>query len=688
MTYIKMDFPDEYLSKMWEEYDFDRAEKKIKKWQKDLTLAILGKRQDNAKYLSEKIVNSMEARYLAVREVSEINTPAVGVDGVRWVTSVDKMNAVFSLSSKDYKAKNYKRFVITDTKTLKERRVNIPAMQDRAMQILQMYALNPIEEATGDKKSFAYRKGRSALDAHALIMHALIEKNAPQYVVICDVKSYYDSISHDWLLKNIPMNKHVLYQFLKAGIVFNNELFPPEETGISLGCNISTILGNMTLDGIQLMLYDLQEGKEKIDYYDGYAIRFADDILITARTFESANLFLNKVKEFVNVRGLKLSDEKTYITTVNQGFDFLSRHYYKDHNIVRCKPSDKAVTKLESDLMMLINSQKKWSQKKLIDTINHKLSGWATYHRVEESLVEFKHIDNVVTALLIKLMKETHPKTAMGVLTKKYWYLDDRNRQVFALKTDRNVKLMKLEDVVLVNHKRLNTNMNVYLDEDYFKDRNINQDIQKVSNKYKTIWERQDGKCYYCDSPIKINQYKRIVVKNLTVNDDTIRNMAYVHEYCVNSDTTYINIDNANITGVDINELISGINDIDILKAQTQNSKYSKLYEYFARCTKSVFCISFSELEKIIGCKLCKSLYETESYWRAKGKNLISNCWLRNGYKIKRIFLKEKKITFVRAKKQLSKIEVPEKLLSSSIPKPAKDEIERFFDYIIDKYGL
>lgn len=679
-------FPEDTLSKLWDEYDFKLAEEKVIKWQKELTKAVLTKNEEKIKTISIKITTSLEARYLAVREVSEINTPAVGVDGIRWVTSAEKMQAVFDLKRDDYKAKNYKRFVITDIKSQKERRINIPAMQDRAMQILQMYALSPISEATADRKSFAYRKGRSALDVHALIMHTFIEKNPPKYVVICDVKSYYDTISHEWLLNNIPMNKHVLYQFLKSGIVFNNELFPPEENGISLGWNISTILGNMTLDGLQYLLYNLQD-KDNMDYYDGYVIRYADDILITARTEESAKCFLEKVKHFINERGLRLSEEKTYITTIDNGFDFLSRHYYRENNIIRCKPSNLAVIKFESDLTTLINSKKRWTQKKLIDTINAKLNGWATYHRVEESLEAFKHIDNVITALLLRLMKETHPKTAVAVLTKKYWYLDNMKRQIFALPINRNIKIIKLEDVILVNHKRLNTSKNIYLDEEYFKERNVNQDIQKVSNKYKKIWEQQEGKCYYCDNPIKINHRKKVITKNLTLKDNTIRNMAYVHEYCVNSETTYINIEN-NVTGVNIDDIISSINDIGILKVQTQNSKYSNLYEYFAKCEKQTFCIKFSKLEEIIGCKLCKSLYEKESYWFVKGKNLISNSWIRNGYKVKRVFLSEKKVTFIRAKKQLSKINIPDEILSSNIPKAAKDEIERFFDYIIDKYGL
>lgn len=134
-----------------------------------------------------------------------------------------------------------------------------------------------------------------------------------QTVFWCVIKSYCDSISHEWLLDNIPMDKQVLKEFLKAGIIFNNELFPTD-VGISLGCNISTILGNMTLDGLQQLFYNLQD-KENMDYYDGYVLRFADDILVTARTKDKAELYLNMIEEFAQERGLEISKNKTYITT-------------------------------------------------------------------------------------------------------------------------------------------------------------------------------------------------------------------------------------------------------------------------------------------------------------------------------------------------------------------------------------
>ena len=402
ITSNTINFPDEVLSEMWNTIDWNLTESKVLKWQKQLSVAAFKNNKDQIKKLRIRIVSSIEAKTLAVRKVSEVLKSSPGIDNVRWIKSSDKMRAAISLSPYNYKCKPFKRFVITDARSSKERRVGIPSMYDRAMQVLYCYALETISEATADRKSFAFRKGRSALDAHALIMDLLKEPNAPEWFLICDVQSCYDSISHKWLIENIPMNKHVLKEFLQAGFVFNNEIFPID-TGISLGCNISPILGNMTLDGVQKLLYDLQEDQSHIDFLDGYAVRFADDICIAARSRETAESYLNVLKSFLAARGLTISPNKTFIKHISSGFDFLSRFYCRIDGHIYCIPSEKAVKNFEKDLEdLILNPETKWSQKKLIQSINAKLHGWASYHRVEESMEIFKHIDVLVSFQFIR----------------------------------------------------------------------------------------------------------------------------------------------------------------------------------------------------------------------------------------------------------------------------------------------
>lgn len=106
------------------------------------------------------------------------------------------------------------------------------------MQILYSFALDPVAESTADKKSFFARKGRSPLDPNAHLLHDLTMENAPTWVVIADVQTFYATVAHDWLIENIPMDKTVLRKFLKAGMVRNGELFPTDK-GMSMASALS-----------------------------------------------------------------------------------------------------------------------------------------------------------------------------------------------------------------------------------------------------------------------------------------------------------------------------------------------------------------------------------------------------------------------------------------------------------------
>lgn len=167
------------------------------------------------------------------------------------------MRAAINLNNGTYKAKELKYFAFKDTKTGKERKCGIPTCYDRAMQVLYSFSLEAISEATADRKSFAFRKCRSPQLAHAFIYDSLTDTDAADWILITDIEAYYDTISHKWLMDNIPVKKSILKEFIHSNCNFNGTLFEKEE-GISLGSNLSTILGNMVLDGLQLYLYNLQ----------------------------------------------------------------------------------------------------------------------------------------------------------------------------------------------------------------------------------------------------------------------------------------------------------------------------------------------------------------------------------------------------------------------------------------------
>jgi RNA-directed DNA polymerase len=123
-------------------------------------------------------------------------------------------------------------------------------MYDRAMQALYALALSPVAEATADICSFGFMTYRSTQDACQYVFICLSKKDSAQWVLEGDIKGCFDNISHEWLLDNIPMDKAILKQFLKAGYVYNRHL-NPTKPGTPQGAIISLVLANMTLDGME-----------------------------------------------------------------------------------------------------------------------------------------------------------------------------------------------------------------------------------------------------------------------------------------------------------------------------------------------------------------------------------------------------------------------------------------------------
>ena len=387
-------------------YDLlDQLEDELLEYQRSLARVAFAGHWGHVAELQKKLVRSLAAKALAVRHVVQ-NDSEPGIDGVRWQTDGEKMRAALSLTSKGYHARPYRRFLLQDGD--KERRINVPTAYDKAMQALYAFSLDPVAESTADKKSFAFRKGRSIYDAHACLCRALEGTGAPEWIVRADVRACYDSLSQEWLLAHIPMDRKVLREFLKAGVAFGGELFPTE-VGISQGASLSPILGNMALDGLQAYLYEQLYPNRSPDYGGGDLTRVADDMIITARSRAQAELILELLEQFLAARGLKLNWDKTYISKVSMGFEFLSRWYRREDSVLVVRPSDQAVKRFENSLESFILGHK-GSQQTLIERLNRKLNGWGSYHRVTDAFDAFRRIDSCVQALLIKKMRQLHPK--------------------------------------------------------------------------------------------------------------------------------------------------------------------------------------------------------------------------------------------------------------------------------------
>ena len=324
------------LEHQWKSIDWKKAEAEVNRLQARIAKATQEKKWNTVKRLQYLLTHSYYAKALAVRKVTTNKgkkTP--GVDGELWSTPVSKMRGVLTLTDKGYKAKPLRRVFIEKKGKKAKRPLGIPCMYDRAMQALYALALDPVSETTADPKSFGFRKGRCAQDACEYIFTALSRSFSPQWVLEGDIKGCFDHISHDWLIEHIPMDKSVLKQFLKAGFIFERELFPTDE-GTPQGGVISPILANMALDGMQKVLSDRfhtnRLGKVDLRFKNAHKVslvRYADDFIVTAATKEIAEEAKEIIRDFLQTRGLELSEENMVITHIDDGFDMLGWTFRK-----------------------------------------------------------------------------------------------------------------------------------------------------------------------------------------------------------------------------------------------------------------------------------------------------------------------------------------------------------------------
>src|SRR5712691_10164091 len=444
----------------WHDIDWHAANQNVRRLQARIVQATKEKRWGKVKVLQRLLTHSFSGKVLAVRRVTENqgkNTP--GVDKVTWNTPQKKLNAIYSLRQRDYHPQPLRR-VFIPKKSGQKRGLGIPAMKCRAMQALYLLALDPIAETTADPNSYGFRPGRSTADAIEQCFCMLAKRKSPQWILEGDIKGCFDAISHAWLLTHIPMEKAMLKKWLKAGYIDRQVLYPTKE-GTPQGGICSPVLANMTLDGLEKLLWETfpHNTKRGGKYYNTQVnfIRYADDFIITGRSKELLEQEVKPlVKQFMRERGLLLSPEKTVITHIEEGFDFLGQNVRKykagkRHKLL-IKPSKKNVHSFLEKIRDIVRANKALSAGKLIIKLNPIIRGWALYHRHVVSKETFSKVDDEIYRAVRRWMKRRHPRKADEWIAKKYFKTIAGNNWVFYGTTEEQTHY--LTDAVHVPIKR------------------------------------------------------------------------------------------------------------------------------------------------------------------------------------------------------------------------------------------
>jgi len=522
----------------WTAINWRQAHQNVRRLQARIVKATQAGRWGKVKALQRLLTHSFSGRALAVRRVTENQgkrTP--GVDRQVWDTPEKKMKAIETLKRRGYQPLPLRRIYIPKSNG-RLRPLSIPVMKDRAMQALYLLGLDPIAETTADPNSYGFRKGRSTADAIGQCFNALARKTSASYILECDIKSCFDEISHPWLLAHIPMDKRILHQWLKAGFMDRNILHPTDR-GTPQGGVASPVLMNLTLDGLEKLLKERFTPADRVHY-----IRFADDVTITSRTKELLETQVKPlVEEFLQIRGLSLSSDKTSIKQIDEGFDFLGQNVRKYKGKLMIKPSTKNVKAFLAKARAKISPQQT-SAGELIAQLNPIIRGWANYHQHIVSKRMFVKVDNFIFQWLWQWARRRHPGKPHRWIKQKYFTTRGGDHWVFfgELKkkdgTRMQTFLFNAASVRIRRHCKINGAANPYdpAMETYFE-RRLDAQMSATLKGYQqllSLWKTQEGRCLVCQQPITRitgwHRHHRIWLVN--GGADTTDNVALLHPTC------------------------------------------------------------------------------------------------------------------------------------------------------------
>jgi RNA-directed DNA polymerase len=528
----------------WHALDWESANHHVRRLQARIVKATKEKRWGKVKALQRLLTHSFSGKALAVRRVTENqgkNTP--GVDKVTWNTPRKKLNAIYSLRQRDYHPQPLRRVYIPKKNGAK-RPLGIPVMKCRAMQALYLLALDPVAETTADPNSYGFRSQRSTADAIEQCFNVLGKRASPQWILEGDIKGCFDAISHAWLLTHIPMEKAILKKWLKAGYM-EQHILHPTEAGTPQGGTISPVLANMTLDGLERAVSEIARlTTRKGRNAKLHLIRYADDFLITSSSKELLEQEVKPVVEaFLRERGLTLSQEKTLITHIDDGFDFLGQNVRKyqtgkQHKLL-IKPSKKNVHAFLEKVRAIVKANKALPAGKLIAKLNPIIRGWANYHRHGVSKKAFSSVDEEIYQTIRRWVNRRHPRKSDTWKAKKYFTSMRGNNWVFSGTVDEHPwYLTQADSVPITRHVKIQGEANPYdpMWESYFEKRLDAHMAATLKGKrwLLSLWKEQNGLCPVCHQKITklTGWHSHRILRRSKGGSDTAANRVLLHPTC------------------------------------------------------------------------------------------------------------------------------------------------------------
>jgi RNA-directed DNA polymerase len=327
--------------------------------------------------------------------------------------------------------------------TDKKRRLGIPTIRDRVVQASLKLVLEPIFEAQFSPSSYGFRPNRRAHDAIAEIVCLTTGTRHYHWVLDADITACFDEIDHTALMDRVRHrigDRRVLdlvKAFLKAGILGEDGRLRDNNTGTPQGGILSPLLSNVALSVLDEHIAQAPGGPVATPYERAKRrrqglpnirlVRYADDwCLLVSGTKTHAEALCEEIAEVLTGMGLRLSPEKTLVTHIDEGLDFLGwrvqRHRKRgtSKHYVYVYPTKKALHAIMAKVRTRCRQNLNQPLEILLQQLNSMLRGWTAYFKYGCSNATFSYLRAFLWKRLVRWQELKHPRATWKQLRRRY----------------------------------------------------------------------------------------------------------------------------------------------------------------------------------------------------------------------------------------------------------------------------